>query len=234
MAMIDYVLFEGLDLSGKTTAARQFIDESNQPWDLREKTLSDSNPIASRAKQHKNDGNICDEAMGWWHYAAFRNDLDQLDRIGGPVVPTVQESLSVVRSIAFHAVLGDSDLADQFRKTLPRVKGVFTEAFMLTAAIEVREERLAKRIVDHPGSVSFLDMLVREEPAKFLEMERHAVDAVFEIHPDATMIDSGELSISSITTLCLSRVLGQGDHYQASLFSEPYGVSEPVSEARVA
>ena len=204
----DLVLFEGLDLSGKTSAAYGFADKAPGTWQVRDKVLHEINPYRVSKHQLNNDERLSDITVGWLHYAYFRTDLDLYE---DPVTPTVQESLSALRSVAFHTVLGDKKLAEAFRRHLDELD-IFSSAFLLTASIETRKERLAKRKQTNPGAVSFMDLLVEQEPSCFQEMEEVLIQATREVSPSLTIIDTDSLSIKGVVDLAINK------HFNPTLF----------------
>ena len=181
-----YVLFEGLDLAGKSTAVRDFAEASDIDWHIRQKTVTDANAIRDLAASLKRDTTISDATRGWMYYASFRADLDLLVP---PTAPTLQESVTAFRSIAFHSVLGDRDLAQEFQRNIDKLD-IFSSAFILTATIQARQRRLEQRLQSDPASVSPVDLIVRDQPHKFLEMEEIMIDAVRRAAPHAVTIDT--------------------------------------------
>lgn len=197
-----FVLFEGLDLAGKSSAAHAFAAQApGGPWRIQEKSLVGSNPIRSTAVALKKNERLTDGTMGWLHYASFLADVDLFEE---PETPTVQESLTIFRSIAYHSVVGDPELAQAFTRQLDRVD-VFSEAFALTASIEARQERLAQRIKENPRLVSPLDMLVQEEPTKFMEMEKRLLDALHTSLSSVVVVDTVEFSREGVVDFAIQR-----------------------------
>lgn len=197
-----YVLFEGLDLAGKSTAVHDFVAASEIDWLIRQKTVTDSNIIRELGASLKRDTTISDATRGWLYYASFRADLETMVL---PTVPTIQESVTAIRSIAFHAVLGDRDLAEEFRKSIDKLD-IFSNAFILTASIKARQLRLEQRMHTNPEMVSPLDLVVRDQPDKFKRMEEEMIDAVMRVSPEAVVIDTSITPRNEVVDIISERV----------------------------
>ena len=102
---------EGLDLAGKSTICR-FIRDSFG-FQLRNNILVSDNPTIRETDYLRKNGLMDDASLGRRYYDALKYDLEHYSDGSERIV---QDSTIIVRSIAFHSVLGDPDLAESFRQ----------------------------------------------------------------------------------------------------------------------
>ena len=154
---------EGLDLAGKSTICR-YIQQSRN-FQKRNNTLLADNPLQEKADILRKAGQTDDGVLGRLYYESLLYDLEQY-------VPSdeliIQDSTIILRSIAFHSVFGDKELAKDFKRLLPRHPR-FALSIVLTASDEVRKKRLVGRMSRHKDSPE--DHLINANPQGFHEME---------------------------------------------------------------
>lgn len=181
------VHFEGLDLAGKSTVCRLFLQHVPGEWQVRRNALLPDNPIYQLADRLRKEG-TGDESVGWLYHAALLLDLERYEPPRGNVI---QDSTILLRSLAFHRVHGTPGLADRLETLLDRHPR-FDRSFVLVADHQTRLERLAKR---RPQNLGPEDLLVRDKPELFYAMERQLVDYATR-HFGAVVVDtSGELDV---------------------------------------
>jgi len=154
---------EGLELAGKSTLCRLLRDRLQAEY--RHCAFLPDNPIYDCGSALHVGRKVRSDTLGGIFLGSVMRDLE---RYAPPDHPVVQDSTSVLRSIAFHSVVGDPGLADAFRAILPRCPR-FGASFVLRSSMEVRLRRLEGRISRHHDLPK--DMLVRDAPEKFGRMQ---------------------------------------------------------------
>ena len=154
---------EGLDLAGKSTTCRMLTDYLKAEY--RHCSLLPDNPIYYFASDLHVKQKVKTETAGGIFLGSVMRDLE---RYTPPDHPVVQDSTSVLRSIAYHSVIGDPGLADAFRSLLPRYPR-FGASFVLWSSHEVRLMRLEGRISRHHDTPE--DYFIRDFPDKFNRMQ---------------------------------------------------------------
>ena len=165
--------FEGLDLAGKSTVCRRLVARSPHKWVVMRNSITGSNPVQQAANDLRKVPGVADEVAGWIYYAALLQDM------ASPVPDApylIQDSTILLRSIAYHSVVGNRKLAEAFTGCLeshPR----FDHSFVCVASRETRLRRLAIRRLDQLGPEDFL---VRDKPELFQAMEAKLVETARE------------------------------------------------------
>ncbi|MBQ6247098.1 MAG: hypothetical protein IJK04_09555 [Kiritimatiellae bacterium] len=154
---------EGLDLAGKSTTCRMLRDHLKA--EMRHCSLLPDNPIYYFASDLHVAQKVKTETAGGIFLGSVMRDLE---RYTPPDHYVVQDSTSVLRSIAYHSVIGDPGLADAFRSLLPRYPR-FGASFVLWSSHEVRLMRLEGRISRHHDTPE--DYFIRDFPDKFNKMQ---------------------------------------------------------------
>ena len=157
------IYIEGLELAGKSTTCRMLRDYLKAEY--RHCALLPDNPIYDCGSSLHVGRKVRGETLGGIFLGSVIRDLE---RYTPPDHYVVQDSTSVLRSIALHSVIGDPGLADAFRELLPRCPR-FGASFVLWTSVEVRLKRLEGRISRHHDLPK--DMLVRDCPEKFNQMQ---------------------------------------------------------------
>ena len=157
------IYIEGLELAGKSTTCRMLRDFLKAEY--RHCELLPDNPIYKIASALHVAQKVIPQTLGGIFLGSVMHDLECYTP---PDHLVVQDSTSILRSIAYHSVIGDPGLADAFRELLPRHPR-FGAAFILRSSIEVRLKRLEGRISRHHDLPK--DFLVRDDPDKFNRMQ---------------------------------------------------------------
>jgi thymidylate kinase len=160
-----FVLFEGLDLSGKSTLCRELA--TSLGWPLRHNSLlptgTDQAHQAAQEAHRTQTGSIIE--VGRLFLGVLASELESYRAEGEPCI---QDSTILLRSIAYHTGLGNLELAAEFAALAPRhPKPVL--AFLCRPTPEVRLRRLEGRI--SRGNDTPEDYLVRDDPETFQRME---------------------------------------------------------------
>ena len=176
---------EGLDLAGKSTICRFIRD--NYGYQIRNNVITADNPLIKKADYLRKNDLADDASLGRLYLEALQYDLTHYQENHNDLI--LQDSTIIVRSIAFHSVVGDRELAKSFRQLLPHHPH-FTHSFVLTASDEVRLERLRGRCSRHHDSPE--DHLIRSKPEVFHKMEQIIIDLVVNDF-GGTVIDSSAM-----------------------------------------
>ena len=184
-----FILFEGLDLSGKSTLCRALRDRLG--WEMRRNSLlpPGSNPAHERAEQSRLGRAASDAEIGKMYLEALRADLENFRPSGHPVI---QDSTLVLRSIAHHDAAGNDELAAAFRAFLPLHPRPLLAVVCKTSR-EVRLRRLEGRVSRRNDADE--DYIVRDDPERFARMEATLEQAAREQF-NARILDTSRLEDS--------------------------------------
>jgi thymidylate kinase len=169
-----HILFEGLDLAGKSTVCRRFAQQAAGTWAIRRNAMAKENRVQAFADELRKADALEDEALGWLYLAALRADIALLAQEPQDVGNIVQDSTILVRSLAHHTARNRTHLAEEFRSLkdlLPR----FDHVFLCVADRDTRLRRLQKR---RKTELSPEDFLVRDDYGRFQQMEQLVADFI--------------------------------------------------------
>lgn len=178
------IYIEGLELAGKSTTCRML--RAHLDAEYRHCAFLPGNPIYDCASALHVAGKVKGETLGGLFLGSVMRDLE---RYTPPDHFVVQDSTSVLRSIAYHSVVGDPGLAAAFRELLPRCPR-FGASFVLWSSNEVRLKRLEGRVSRHHDLPK--DFLVRDEPDKFARMQDIMIETAKEFF-DAEVVDTSNM-----------------------------------------
>ena len=178
------IYIEGLELAGKSTTCR--LLRARLDAEYRHCAFLPGNPIYDCASVLHVAGKVRGETLGGLFLGSVMRDLE---RYTPPDHYVVQDSTSVLRSIAYHAVIGDPGLAEAFRELLPRYPR-FGASFVLWSSNEVRLKRLEGRISRHHDTPE--DYFIRDFPDKFNRMQDIIIETAGEWF-GAEVIDTSEM-----------------------------------------
>jgi hypothetical protein len=187
-----------MDLAGKTTAHIALTKALGTACRVRHNSICDANPIYELADQMRKANAACAETLGYLYVAALAADIE---RFTPPLMPTVQDSTMMLRSLAFHKVVGTPYVVDALLSLLPRHPR-FTKSFVLTASLDARRHRLGERQREQPDEVASDDLQILRHPDRFLKMETTLIDLA-QRHFDAIAIDTSDLSPTSVVDAIL-------------------------------
>lgn len=175
---------EGLDLAGKSTMCRMIRDHLKAEY--RHCSLLPDNQIYNFASALHVAQKVKTETAGGIFLGSVMRDLE---RYTPPDHFVIQDSTSVLRSIAYHSVIGDLGLADAFRELLPLYPR-FGASFILWSNLDVRLERLKGRISRHHDTPE--DYFIRDSPDKFNKMQDIIIETAKEYF-DAEVVDTSNM-----------------------------------------
>ncbi|MEK7507661.1 MAG: hypothetical protein AAB602_01080 [Patescibacteria group bacterium] len=185
-----YIHFDGLDLAGKTTTVDLFVKKAGGKWEVRTNTIVQVNPITDFANKLKKGVKVYDQkVLGYLYAVALLADIKEFH---WPEVNTVQDSATLLRSLAYHTAMGNSGVAS-FLMKLIQTHPKFDASFILTASVEARLDRLKMREKLYPEQVSPGDKLVLENSELLLTMEASLVD-IGEKYFDSVVINTTSLA----------------------------------------
>jgi thymidylate kinase len=168
------ILFEGLDLAGKSTVCRRFAAQADGTWSIRRNAMARENRVHTLADELRKANALEDEALGWLYLAALRADVSLLSREPLEVGHIIQDSTIWVRSLVHHSAHNRSHLVGEFR-SLKGSLPAFDHIFLCVADRDSRLRRLRKRRTTELGPEDFL---VRDDYDRFQRMEQSMSDLV--------------------------------------------------------
>lgn len=168
-----YILFEGMDLAGKTSTARSFVVRQKEEWRIQKKSIVNvENPIRLLADSIDRVDEYGAEVLGNLYVVALMADIE---KFRWPSVNTVQDSTIILRSLAFHTVYQTPRISKVLLDMMPRHPR-FDTSFIFTADLETRLERLRLRAAEGNERITQRDLAIVREPEKFLAMEAVMID----------------------------------------------------------
>ena len=182
------VYIEGLDLAGKSTVCRRLCDR-RPDFKIHNNSLLRSNPIQIAADQLRKTNAADESPLGYLYFGALLYDLEQIKMTPQPDYHVLQDSTIILRSLAFHTVSGNYDLAEKFRSKLAD-HPVFDRAFFLTCTPDVRRQRLDGRT--SRGNTNPEDLLISTNPKRFFAIEAELRRLAVEYF-NATVVDTSKL-----------------------------------------
>tara|TARA_R110002096_G_scaffold364019_2_gene557096 strand:- start:2343 stop:2987 length:645 start_codon:yes stop_codon:yes gene_type:complete len=194
------VLIEGLDLAGKSTLWRGL--EKNIPalgYELRQgrNSLCKGNQLARQADAMRRDPNRNFQKTSELFLAAHRWDAEHF--VSPPRGTIHLQDSCWMRTLAF-ARFASNQVATQKLKEAARSFPAFDLVIFLTASIDIRRERLAKREREEPGANDAGDAWVNSRPEDFLRLEGE-LKGVVEKFAHPVVIDTTDLDPGTILNL---------------------------------
>lgn len=194
-----YILIEGTDMAGKTTAAKNFVDARSEIWEVRHNTLMNTpNTLSEIADNMVESGGYNKTTINMAYAASILADIDMF---AWPGVNTVQESTSIVRSIGHAHINNDRYIEAVLVKALERFPE-FDNSFYLTADKESRLARLALR-----ASQSENDRLVVKDPKRFFAIDDIAKSIAVDKF-DAQVIDTSNMTEAEVQAILNRGIFG--------------------------
>jgi thymidylate kinase len=196
--MNHYIHFEGMDLAGKSTVARQFSQTSDLDWIINTAKLTKINPILDFTNRIAKSGVYDSEILGDMYLAALKADIRKFQANGN----IIQDSTILLRSLNFYKTLGDERLYNGFLK-LVKEHPVPDKSFYLTANIDARLKRLNLRIKEMPEKITENDLMIKNDPNKFIQMDESLRDLSVS-NFGSQVIDTSNLSVNDVVDIVQS------------------------------
>jgi len=200
-----YIHIEGLDLSGKTSVTNEIVNmrlDEGEEWVVRHRTLSDErNELQYIADKMCGQRKHSELEVGLTYVAAFKY----------PEVNTIQESTVLLRSLAYHAIRGNSKVVAEL-EDMAALHPKFEQSYLLTARPEIRLARLATR-----ASNSHNDLLIVRDPKRFARIEDKIEEYSQELF-GSEIIDTSDMSIQEAAEYINGNITTErrGDEAKAS------------------
>jgi thymidylate kinase len=134
------ILFEGADLSGKSTTVEQ-VSLLYPNYKLRHQKLCNHNPVHAAVKELAKQ-KLDPLTIGHLYAESIRYDCQNFDAFEGFNV--LQDSLNLLRSLAFHKASGNEEVVKHL-ETVSLTHPHIDLAFVFTANIKDRRDRLMLR-----------------------------------------------------------------------------------------
>lgn len=195
---------EGTDCSGKSSIAKLFPGYTGMQWEVRRGSIlaSGENATLIIAKSLAENKAIPAEIIGDLFVAAVQEDIA---RYTSPVNNVLQDSLTILRSAAFHSVSGVPRIGELMIDLLPSFPR-FTNSFYLTVDLESRRSRLDKRLSTGSQAMTTTDNLMVSDPERFQNIDRKLQDLAV-VHFKADIIDTSHMMPNEIAA-DIARITG--------------------------
>ncbi len=166
------LLFEGLDLAGKSTVTTMMHQRLGSGWELRKNSMVPvgTNTIYDLALRLRLARAIDNVNLGFLYLAALRHDIELFEKEPvGQQADIVQDSTIMLRSLAYHKASGNHELVGLFESLLDRMPR-YDILFLCTITHEERLRRLQLRRKENIGEE---DLLVVKDPELFYQTESY-------------------------------------------------------------
>lgn len=192
---------EGMDLSGKSTTAKNFAKTSKMHWRINDKRLSENNPIYDFAWNLSKKGSHSSNVLGQLYLISLMEDIKNFQL----TTCVIQDSTLLLRSLNYYKTVKINDeLAGAFTKLIPE-HPVPDKSFYLTANIETRRQRLEQRIKQEPNKLTSMDMLIINDPNRFMQMDESLKELSVGVF-NSQIIDTSDMNeievVDYIRSLC--------------------------------
>jgi cytidylate kinase len=190
-----YKLIEGNDLSGKTTTSANLCGSTGFEYRYQSFLPKGENPLYPKVVAMY--GILDDVTLGHLFAESIRYDVTHFD----PTIESdcVQDSLTLLRSLACHTAYGNNQVVDHLLSIFDDSFPMPHSAVILTARIEVKKERLIKRIDLHPNSVTAADMKIMNNTGQYCAIEEALIHFSTNLF-GATVLDTSDMDLSEVLT----------------------------------
>lgn len=196
-----FLHFEGMDLAGKSSLARNFARHSELSWEINDKRLTKINPVYDFAWEIGKKKIIDSTSLGYLYLSALFEDIRNFKLEGN----IIQDSTLLLRSMNYYKTIGNNpDLVKSFAEIAPR-HPIPDKSFYLTADIDVRRSRLDKRIKEMPTKLTSNDLMIRDNPDKFIKIDESLKELSIKYF-NSQVIDTSNMSemdvVEEIKSFC--------------------------------
>jgi len=188
-----FLHIEGMDLAGKSTVSNKIVSSSTLEWVINDKRLTTSNSIYDFAWEQGKRGVYNSDIMGYLYLSALMEDLRMFEQKNN----IIQDSTLLLRSLNYYKTLGKNDnLVHAFTLLLPRHPRP-DKSFYLTADINARRNRLKSRMLLAPKRLTIIDMLIKNDPKKFMWLDNSLRDLSISCF-NSYVIDTSKMSETKV------------------------------------
>ena len=187
--MAIHLLLEGLDFSGKTSAANNYAKNSSTIYQVNYSKLTEQNPFHDFATEMAKKGIYNSAVTGKLYLAGIIHDIlsykDDETQI-------IQDSTVATKSLAYHIVRETPYVIEELHDLLekyPKPK----YSYYLYADISTRIERMHKRMKEDPYSVTPTDLVLIKDP-KMFEKQEEILREISMNHFNSRFLDTTNMS----------------------------------------
>lgn len=182
-----------MDLAGKSTVSKIFAQISEIKWIIHDKRLTQDNPIYDFALGLSKKDGFNSETLGYMYLAALMQDIKNFKLDAN----TIQDSTLLLRSLNYYTNVNSNDeLAQGFSKLIPQ-HPTPNKSFYLTADICSRRQRLAQRMESAPEKLTSMDLLIQNDPIRFIQIDESLQDLSVKIF-NSEVIDTSKMSVMEV------------------------------------
>ena len=194
-----YLHIEGMDLAGKSTTSEIFAQISEIEWIVRDKRLTQDNPIYDFALGLSKKEGVSSETLGYMYLAALIQDI-KFFKLDSNII---QDSTILLRSLNYYkSVYLNNELVQAFSKLIQQ-HPTPNKSFYLTADICSRRQRLAQRIKIAPEKLTSMDLLIQNDPNKFIHIDESLQELSVKIF-NSEVIDTSKMSVMEVVN-CIQK-----------------------------
>lgn len=202
--MSKLILFEGLDLVGKSTLCRNIVNSDLKSFIYRKGLYSSENALYRETVAKSKQGVYSEETIAWMYIAAAKHELDLLrqgqcfseDKI------IIQDSFFVNRMMGVHSVTNRKLLLEEIKEILKEFETPQL-AFYIYSDLPVRRERFEERKAFKKPA--FGDKLVFEDESLAKQRENNYQQFITSTY-DATVIDNTKANIEELSQKTLMKI----------------------------
>jgi thymidylate kinase len=188
-----YLHIEGMDLAGKSTASKIFAQISGIQWIIHDKRLTQDNPIYDFALGLSKKDGFNSEALGYMYLAALMQDIKNF-KLDANII---QDSTLLLRSLNYYKNVNlNNELAHAFSNLIQQ-HPTPNKSFYLAADICSRRQRLAQRIKIAPEKLTSMDLLIQNDPNRFIQIDESLQDLSITIF-NSEVIDTSKMSVMEV------------------------------------
>jgi hypothetical protein len=190
-----------MDLAGKTSSVKRFLEKDVRRWNTKYNSILDDNPIYKLARSLLNQPHDPD-ALDELFVKAVEYDVDYFQR---PEQPTIQEKTLLLKTYVSMKMLFGNDKSALLLEDLFARHPKFDRSFIITASHEARLKRLNKRISESPEEIDPNDLLIRDNPEKFYKIEKYLIGLSVRLF-NSVIIDTSDVTVDQVADKMIEMV----------------------------
>lgn len=197
-----FVYIEGMDLSGKTTLASNLSNNLSGEWTVQSNALTRDNQVWLLAEAARKNQSLDEDIIGYLYSIAMMVDVRNFNLTNYNNL--IQDSTVAIRSLAYHSILGTPTVLEQLKASVSKIPAP-DMTFYLLADMKTRVARLRQREVDNPKEVAQDDLMVINNPRRFVRMERMLFEFTTEYFRPI-IIDTSSMTKDDVCALALDKI----------------------------